>query len=96
MKITIEGWIHARPTYDATAIEYKFWRWDQMDGDTMICPHTIEVEIDSPPDPIALAVAELQRQKDEAGKVFAEKVAEINNRIANLQAISNNPAEEQL
>lgn len=87
MKISIPGFIHAKPDYSGKTINYSFWPWDQMDGERMLVPHTIEVEIGNPLDPIALAIEELERMKDIAGKEFSAKVNEINERLAKLTAI---------
>lgn len=56
---------------------------------------SIEVEVPDDFNPMAQLVANLEKQKEEAGREFAEKVAAINLRLSKLQALEFSPAEAQ-
>lgn len=54
---------------------------------TYVGEQEIEIEVPDNYDPTAQKIAALQKEKEQAQEEFAQKVAQINERISKLQAI---------
>lgn len=65
---------------------YSF-RIEDTDHRTYVGSQEIEIDIPDNYDPTAQKLAALQKEKEKAHQEFAEKVANINERISKLQAI---------
>ncbi len=70
---------------------YRFVGWDpREDGtsdDVFVMEHTLQVEVPADFDPRPQQIKALEAQKKEAAAKFAAMVAELDKRIAELQAI---------
>ena len=60
---------------------------DDADFRTFVCEQEIEIEVPEDYDPRAQQIAALEKQKQQVMADFQKSVAEINERINNLQAI---------
>ena len=81
-------------------VHYAHYPWEQtgqyqvifakMDDDqyrTYVGEQEIEIEVPDNYDPTAQRLAALQKEKEQAQEEFAQKVANINERISKLQAL---------
>jgi hypothetical protein len=68
---------------------YHFYSVKLMDTDhqTYVGSKEMEIEIPDDYDPTAQKIAALQKEKEQAQTEFAQKVAQINERISKLQAL---------
>ncbi len=57
------------------------------DHQTYVGSKEMEIEIPDDYDPTAQKIAALQKEKEQAQTEFAQKVAQINERISKLQAL---------
>lgn len=103
--IEIKGWIFAEPKevwegeglkYSFSAIDFEKWAQEGMRGYakyTKVAEHTIVADVRDDVDPTASMIRALEAEKDALRKVFNEKIKEINESIAKLQALPFTPTE---
>lgn len=103
MKTEIKGFLYAEEHRDfrsgETSVRYYVMPWPDVDptGSTFgayIGPVEFAVELDAVDIPSAIRAAEirsLQKQREEAARLFADTTARINRRLAELQAIELSP-----
>lgn len=89
MKVKITVYVHHNQYSWQEAAEFFIhsFRMPDTEHRTYICEQEIEVDIPDNYDPTAQKIAALQKEKEQAKKEFAKKVANINERISKLQAI---------
>lgn len=95
--IVIKGWVYADalPSYDPAAPGYRCYVLPYESYSTTFGVNVGQIEhryelpegFDIKAETIRQKVAALQKAKEEAGREFAEKVAQINQQLAELQAI---------
>ena len=102
--IEIKGWIFAEPKapwegdglkYHFSTIDYERWAKEGMRGYgkyTKVAEHTIVAEVRDDVDPAAAMIRALNAEKDHLRKECNAKVADINERIGKLQALTFDPA----
>lgn len=92
MKVTVTGIVHELD-FGYGPKEYVMYSSDQS-GDyyAAIGPASFEYEVPDNFSPAPAKLAALEREKEEARKNYTDKVMEINDRIAKLQAIEYTPA----
>ncbi len=96
MKCAINGYLFMEFTYDFSTPDYrKTWRpafkeYKPEDDAERIFIRNETIELDAPDDfdPVPKQVAALEREKAEALAEFQAKVADINERLSKLQAIT--------
>ena len=89
MKIKITAHIHyAKYTWE-TEGEFQLFsiKLDDCDYRTYVSAQEIEIEVPDNYDPRAQQIAALSKQKQKVMADFEKSVAEINERISNLQAL---------
>lgn len=102
--IEIKGWIFAEPkeVWEGSGLKYSFSTHDYEawanKGDsifaryTKVAEHTIVAEVRDDVDPTASMIRALEAEWESLRKTFNARVAEINNAISNLQALTFDPA----
>lgn len=96
-KATIKGHLFLYvPMSTAEKPVYTFNATD-ISGDLFIkvCPHTIEAEIPDDFDPVPQQIAALNEQKRHLRVKLAEALANIDDRISKLSALTFEPAEAE-
>ena len=101
--IEIKGWIFVEPkeTWEGSGLKYSFSpndyeKWAK-EGDasfskyTKVAEHTIVAEVRDDVDPTAAMIRSLEAEKEYLRKAFNGRVAQINDRIAKLQALTFDP-----
>jgi hypothetical protein len=89
MKITIEGYIHATPSYDGKKVYYSINSSDMSAyGYQCLGKQFFDVDVDAI-DPVALQIRLLQEKQKKAAKEFADLTRTTNEQIAKLQALTN-------
>lgn len=89
MKIKITAHIHYVKYNFEEVGEYQIYscQLDDAEHRTYVCERKIEVDVPDNYDPRAQQIAALEKQKQKVMADFQESVAEINERISNLQAL---------
>lgn len=96
-KHTINGFLFMSyeytPDYSNREWRPDFWpcKADENEGRIFIREHAIEVEIADDWDPLPQQVATLQAAKAEALAKYQATVADINERLSKLQALTHDP-----
>lgn len=97
--VEIKGWIYAEPKeywegaelkYSFSTFDYEKWTQEGNSGFsqyTKVAEHTIVADVRDDIDPTAAMLRALEAEKEGLRKAFNTKVAEINDRIAKLQAL---------
>lgn len=83
------------PDYSGKEWAPKLWcfKADDTDERVFVCETTTEFEMPDGFDPVAKQIAALEAAKGEALRQYQSRVAELNTRLANLQAITYEPEE---
>jgi len=92
MKVTQKIYLYARPAWRAEGLEYvAFHHADMQNVDKDLTPiaEKVEFTVENVPDPIALAIGIIERQKLDALEKFQTATAELNDRLSKLQALTN-------
>ena len=89
MKIKITAHIHYVKYFFEEVGEYQIFSCQLGDAEhrTYVGEQEIEVEVPDNYDPRAQQIAALEKQRQEVMAEFQKSVAEINERISNLQAL---------
>jgi hypothetical protein len=89
MKITLTTHIHLVKYQWETEGEFQLFsvKLDDTDYRTYVGEQEVEVEVPDDYDPRAQQIAALEKQKQKVMADFQKSVAEINERISNLQAL---------
>ena len=89
MKIKLTAHIHYNKYYweDEGKFEIWFAKMDDAEHRTYVGEQEVEVEVPDDYDPRAQQIAALEKQKQKVMADFQKSVAEINERISNLQAL---------
>ena len=89
MKVKINAYIyyHKFSWEDKGGFEVFSCKFDDNDVRTLVCEQEIEVEVPDNYDPRTQQIAALEKQKQKVMADFQKSVAEINERISNLQAL---------
>ena len=89
MKVTINGFLFYRTDswlgqkFDFSAIDMS-----TMEGWIMVRPHSIEVDIPDDFNPIPGQLAALEKEKAKVRADFNQRIAELNDKIGKLQALT--------
>ncbi len=95
--VTIKGHIHAVPAksyqkaHHAGQI-FNFWEWEEMSGEVYVCPYEITFEIPEGWDPVPAQLDMLKEKRAEIVAKNVEALAQIDKAMAELQAITYQPA----
>lgn len=91
MKVTIKGFIQARPGSFNNKVDYSFWIYDDMcdHGYSLVMPHEICFELPAGFDIRAKQVDLLEKEKRTIQAEFTARITQINSRIQSLLAIEN-------
>ncbi len=92
-QITIKGFIHYRKPKWSGDSDYSFLAYDitdseYADGRVMVQPHAIIVDVPVDFDPTPKLIASLEKEKAKVRKEFNDRIAQINNEIGKLQALT--------
>lgn len=98
--IEIKGWIFAQPkdewmgggfSYEFSQYDYEKWTENGTKGfedRVKVGEYTIKTEVRDDIDPTAVMLRALESEKEQVRKDFNEKISQINDRIAKLQALT--------
>lgn len=91
--IKIEGFVVARKNWDEK-FEYTWAAVELKEhGYITVKPQVLEFELPSDFNPTAAMIESLAAEKQKIQAAFSAKIAEINDKISNLQALTFNPTE---
>ena len=90
MKVTLKGHIYYRPEGDylPAAYEFQVQDWTGFDGRVQVCPHEIEFEVPPGFDPTLTQIKQLEEKRKKATAAYRGMVADIDNQIRKLQALT--------
>lgn len=98
-KQTIKAFLFMELDYttDYSRREWRptLWKCQVDDGEDRIFVKQVDVDVDVPDDfdPTGQQIAALEKEKQEMTRRFAERIADLNERISKLQAITYEAAE---
>lgn len=87
VKTTIHIYYATYPWQEAPDIQVMYAKLKDDEHRTYVCSQEIELDFPDNYDPTAQKIAALQKEKEKAQQEFAQKVANINERISKLQAL---------
>ena len=87
VKTTIHIYYATYPWQEAAEYQVMYAKLADDEYRTYICSQDIVLNVPDEYDPTAQKLAALQKEKEKAQEKFAEKVANINERISKLQAL---------
>ena len=100
-QISIPGFITASPpedweandtnVFDGLAFRFTNWKPLSTSGRVLVCEHELTFELPTGWDPRPGQIAALEAKKEELKQEFSKRVAQINQQIAQLQAIEYTP-----
>lgn len=87
VKTTIHIYYATYPWQEAAEYQVMYAKLADEERRTYVCSQEIVLDVPDEYDPTAQKLAALQKEKEKAQAEFANKVANINERISKLQAI---------
>jgi hypothetical protein len=88
MKVTMNGFIHWKKGYKSP--DFHFWTWEDMtsSGYVLVGPCSFECEIPDDFNPVPGQVAALEKEKAKVRHEFNQRIAQLNEQIGKLQALT--------